>query len=155
MVLRSNDAVLMDAITFLPGEECVSGMVGNPLDAESKDAKMEQSKEEFASDMGHKPNDAAMMVAQTKLIKEECVVGMVERANYVASKDAKTCQLDLAYVEDTERIDNVLFLIAKIVLRVEGCALGTIQSLRSNYAVVKDAQTSRWSVLEAWKCKIM
>ena len=135
---RSNNAVLMDAIIFPSGEVCARDMVGNPLDVESKDAKMEQSKEEFASDMGHKPNDAAMMVAQTKLIKEECVVGMVERANYVASKDAKTCQLDLACVDGTERIDNVALKDAQIVLRVEGCVSDTMQSLRSNYAVIKD-----------------
>ena len=65
---------------------------------------------------------------------------MLERANYVASKDAKTCQLDLACVEDTERIDNAATKDAQIVLRVEECALGTMQSLRSNYAVIKDAQ---------------
>ena len=42
-------------------------MVRDPLDAESKDAKMEQSNAVCVSDMGHKPNDAAMMDAQTKL----------------------------------------------------------------------------------------
>ena len=65
---------------------------------------------------------------------------MVERANYVAPKDAKTCQLDLACVEDTERIGNALQMDAQIVLRVEECASDTMQSLRSNYAVIKDAQ---------------
>ena len=58
----SNDAAVMDALTMLRKEECVSSMVQSANDAASKDARIMLSKEECALGMGQRSstNDASV-----------------------------------------------------------------------------------------------